>query len=85
MMNLENENKKKEVENLLKKQYYLTYFFDPTQYDLRTFRILSYFHKNNEPLFYLALSYTSKMLIYICLFIIFSFLFFSFISYLFYL
>lgn len=50
-----------EIDLLIKKQYYLTYFFDPIQYDFRTYRILYYFHRNNEPLFYLALSYTSKI------------------------
>lgn len=54
------DDKNKDIDNLLRKQYYMNYFLDPTQYDFRTYRILYYFHRNNEPLFYLALSYTSK-------------------------
>lgn len=58
--NKANEEKNKDIENLLRKHYYINYFLDPIQYDIRTYRILYYFHRNNEPLFYLALSYTSK-------------------------
>jgi len=46
-------------QNLIKKHYYFDYFLDPIQYDFRSYKILYYFHRNNEPLFYLALSYTS--------------------------
>ncbi len=58
--NKANEEKNHDIENLLRKYYYINYFLDPIQYDFRTYRILYYFHRNNEPLFYLALSYTSK-------------------------
>ena len=55
--------KDNDIEKLLRKQYYMNYFLDPIQYDFRTYKILYYFHRNNEPLFYLALSYTSKILL----------------------
>lgn len=35
----------------------LNYIFDPIQYDGRIKRILKFFYLNNEPLFYLAMSY----------------------------
>ncbi len=65
---MENKNKEhhaKDIENLLVRNYYMNYFFDPIQYDFRTYRILYYFHRNNEPLFYLAFSYTSIFKIFL--------------------
>lgn len=41
----------------IKKNIFINYFLDPIQYDGRIKRILKYFYMNNEPLFYLALSY----------------------------
>lgn len=41
----------------------IEYFLSPIQYDGRIKRILKYFYLNNEPLFYLALSYCSKKII----------------------
>lgn len=61
-MNHEIKEENCEIENLIRRKYYLNYFLDPMQYDFRIYRILYYFHRNNEPLFYLALSYTSKFL-----------------------
>jgi hypothetical protein len=56
---LDNEAIKNKIKKYHKKNYLFNYLFDPTQYDGRTFRIIYYFHRNNEPLFYLALSYCS--------------------------
>ena len=47
--------KAKIIKLLIKKKYLFNFLLDPIQYDGRVRRIIYYFHRNNEPLFYLAL------------------------------
>lgn len=72
-------SKEKEIQKLLNahltQHYLINYFLDANQYDGRSLRILNYFYLNNEPLFYLAFSYCSKLLYHI---ILYYFIFFSY-------
>lgn len=65
-------SKEKEIQKLLNsdltQHYLINYFLDANQYDGRSLRILNYFYLNNEPLFYLAFSYCSKLLYRIILY-----------------
>lgn len=58
---MEEKEIQKKLNAHLSSNYTKNYFLDVTQYDNRTIRILNYFYLNNEPLFYLAFSYCSKL------------------------
>jgi len=64
-MNEETNENIEKIEKSIKRNYLLLFWLDPTQYDGRIKHILHYFHKNNEPLFYLAFSYCSMIKIFI--------------------